>query len=54
MSILILGLLIFFGMHLIPSFAGFRRMIISKTGEKRYKVIYSIFSLLGIILRLFP
>jgi len=50
MSILILGLLIFFGMHLIPSFAGFRRMIISKTGEKRYKVIYSIFSLLGIIL----
>jgi len=50
MSTLILGLLIFFGMHLIPSVPGFRRMIISKAGEKRYKAIYSISSLLGIIL----
>jgi len=50
MNILILGLLIFFGMHLVPGFVEFRRTLISKMGEGPYKGLYSIISLLGIVL----
>jgi len=36
MYILILGILIFFGVHLIPNFVNFRLKLIKRLGEGRY------------------
>lgn len=39
MDILLLGITIFFGVHLVPSFVNFRDKVISRLGEAKYKGI---------------
>jgi uncharacterized membrane protein len=50
MYILLLGLSIFFGIHLVPGLVGFRRRIITKLGEGTYQELYSVIALTGLIL----
>ncbi|RDH81606.1 MAG: hypothetical protein DIZ80_16170 [endosymbiont of Galathealinum brachiosum] len=50
MDILLLGITIFFGVHLVPSFVNFRKKAINGLGEARYKGLYSITALLGLVL----
>lgn len=50
MDILLLGLAIFFGVHLVPSFVGFRIKLISKLGMARYMGLYSIIALIGLVI----
>ena len=50
MEILLLGTLIFFGVHLVPSFVKFREKLIIKLGEGKYKGLYSATALIGLIL----
>lgn len=50
MDILLLGLAIFFGVHLVPSFVSFRLKVISKLGLAKYKGVYSITALIGLVL----
>lgn len=51
MLLFILGLIIFFGAHLITALArGARSAIISKLGERLYKGLYSLISLSGFVL----
>jgi uncharacterized membrane protein len=50
MYIILLGILIFFGIHLVPGLVGFRRKIITSLGEGLYRGLYSIISLTGLIL----
>jgi len=50
MYILLLGIFIFFGVHLVPSFVDFRLKLISKLGEGPYKGLYSLLALVGLIL----
>lgn len=51
MSVLILGLILFLGTHSIRIVApGFRQKIIDRRGEKSWKVIYTVISLLGVAL----
>ena len=50
MEILLLGVIIFFGVHLVPSFVNFRDKVISRLGEAKYKGLYSIAALIGLIL----
>jgi len=50
MDILLLGLTIFFGVHLVPSFVGFRAKVINSLGEAKYMGLYSITALIGLIL----
>ncbi|MCH7881181.1 MAG: NnrU family protein [Proteobacteria bacterium] len=50
MYIILLGLSIFFGIHLVPGLVGLRRRIITSLGERPYQVLYSIISLIGLIL----
>lgn len=45
MYILLLGLSIFFGIHLVPGLVGFRRRIITKLGEGTYQGLYSVISI---------
>lgn len=50
MDILLLGLAIFFGIHLVPSFVSFRVKVISKLGMAKYMGLYSITALIGLVI----
>jgi uncharacterized membrane protein len=50
MSILILGLVLFLGMHSLSTQRARREALISQWGESVYKAIYSIVSLIGFVL----
>jgi uncharacterized membrane protein len=50
MLYLVLGLVLFCGIHLFPAFAKLRPMLITKIGENSYKGLFSIISLAGIVL----
>lgn len=50
MAILIAGLIVFFGVHLVPMFPQFKGTLQSRIGEMRFKGIYSLVSLGGFTL----
>lgn len=50
MGILILGLTLFLGIHLLPVMAGLRTRLFSAMGEKRYKGVFSVISAAGLVL----
>lgn len=50
MKLLILGLVIFIGVHLLPSFVSVRLAIINRLGPGAYKGLFSLLSLLGLVL----
>lgn len=50
MTTLIVGLLVFFGIHLLPSFESTRNSLVARLGEGPYKVGYSLVSILGFVL----
>jgi len=47
MTTLIIGLIVFFGVHFLPVFADRRARYISKIGELPYKGVYAVVSLVG-------
>ena len=49
MIVMIIGLVIFFGMHLVP-ITGVKSLLIERVGEKKYQGIFSIISLVGFII----
>jgi len=50
MEILILGLVLFLGIHLLPVLAGARNALFARMGEKGYKGMFSVVSALGLVL----
>jgi uncharacterized membrane protein len=50
MRLLVIGMLLFIGMHLLPMFAGLRRRLIARLGDKRYKGLFALVSLAGFVL----
>ncbi len=50
MGILLLGLALFLGIHLVPALPRKRHKLIKMVGEKNYKLIYSITAFIGLIL----
>ena len=51
MGLLILGLVIFLGAHSISIVGeGWRNSLVSKLGDAPYKIVYSVASLIGLIL----
>ena len=53
MTLLIFGLLLFIGTHLIPAFPKLRESIISKLKPSGYNAVFSILSLISIVLIVF-
>ena len=53
MSILIVGLILFFGMHLVPTLGGVRENLVGRLGENQYKGLFSLLSFIGLILIVF-
>mgnify|MGYP000158251521 FL=1 len=50
MWIFILGLVIFFGTHLLPADTGLRASLRDRMGEGTYRVVYSIVAFVGLVL----
>jgi uncharacterized membrane protein len=50
METMILGLAIFFAIHLLPTFSAVRSMLLLKLGEKTYKGIFALISFAGLAL----
>jgi uncharacterized membrane protein len=50
LTILILGLVLFLGIHLVPALPQVKARFFDAFGEKRYKIIFSILSAIGLTL----
>ena len=48
MNILILGMIIFIGIHLVPCSPSFKAGIVNKMGDKGYKTMFSLASFIGL------
>ncbi len=53
MALLIIGLILFLGAHLAPTFTDFHADLVRKLGEKPYKGVFSLISLAGFVLIIF-
>lgn len=50
MSLLIVGLLIFFAIHMVPSMPDLRERTVSWLGSGRYRLLFAIIALIGFVL----
>ncbi|MDB5761662.1 MAG: NnrU family protein [Herminiimonas sp.] len=50
MIILVSGLVLFLGVHLVPTLPGMRNRLLESYGEKRYKGVFALISALGLAL----
>jgi uncharacterized membrane protein len=50
---LILGLILFIGAHLVPTFSGFREGLVARFGLNGYKLVVTLPSLAGLILTIY-
>jgi uncharacterized membrane protein len=49
-ALLIVGLILFIGVHVLPSFSGLRSALVARLGEPGYKILFSLVALAGLIL----
>jgi uncharacterized membrane protein len=49
-ALLIWGLVLFIGIHVVPSFAGLRAALAGRLGENGYKALFSLVSIAGLVL----
>ncbi len=50
MNLLMLGIVLFIGVHLLPSFVSARRAVMERLGPGAYKGLFSLLSLAGLVL----
>jgi uncharacterized membrane protein len=50
MALLVIGLLIFFLIHVVPTLPNVRRRLVQTLGEAAYKAVFSIVSIIGVAL----
>lgn len=50
MNILISGIVIFFGIHLLPGMVSLRRNLVDRLGDKVYQGVYALIALAGFVL----
>ena len=50
MSLFILGLIVFFGVHLVPTSQPARAALVARLGENGYKIGFSVASLIGFVM----
>ncbi|MFE8069939.1 NnrU family protein [Marinobacteraceae bacterium S3BR75-40.1] len=50
MAVLILGLVLFLGVHSVPMVGGLRSALLTRLGENGYKGLFSVVSLVGLVL----
>jgi uncharacterized membrane protein len=50
MALLIAGLILFIGIHVLPSFGGSRNALVAGLGEGGYKILFSLIAAAGLVL----
>ena len=50
MTLLIVGIIVFLGVHLLPTFHDVRETLIGRLGENGYKALFSLLSIVGFVL----
>lgn len=50
MQLLIAGLVIFLGIHLVPALPALRASVVKASGENRYKAVFSLLSAAGLVM----
>jgi uncharacterized membrane protein len=50
MTLLIIGIAVFLGIHLLPTVGGLRGRLVGRLGENGYKVLFSLLSIAGFVL----
>ena len=50
MTLLIIGIVVFLGIHTLPTIPGLRDRLISRFGENGYKAFFSLLSIAGFVL----
>ncbi|MCJ7528911.1 MAG: NnrU family protein [Methyloceanibacter sp.] len=50
MTLLIIGIVVFLGIHVLPTIAGLRDRLVSRFGENGYKIFFSLLSIAGFAL----
>jgi len=50
MTILIIGLILFFAMHFVPALPDFKQSLIERFGKMGYRGLFSILSLIGLVM----
>ena len=50
MTLLIIGIVVFLGLHLLPTFSGLRETLVGRLGENGYKALFSLLSVAGFVL----
>ena len=53
MALLIAGLVLFFGIHLVPTVPALRARLVDASGEERYRLIFALLAALGLALIVF-
>jgi len=50
MALLIIGIVVFLGVHSVPAFPHVREALIGRFGEVGYKIVFAVFSIVGFVL----
>jgi uncharacterized membrane protein len=50
MTLLIVGIVVFLGLHLLPTLSGLRETLVGRLGENGYKALFSLLSTAGFVL----
>jgi uncharacterized membrane protein len=50
MTLLIIGIVVFLGLHLLPTVSGWREELVGRFGENGYKALFSLLSIAGFVL----
>ena len=50
MTLLIAGIVVFLGLHLLPTLPGLREKLVSRFGENGYKALFSLVSVAAFVL----
>ena len=49
MTLLIVGIVVFLGLHLLPTLSGLRETLVGRLGENGYKALFSLLAIAGCI-----
>ena len=50
MALLVVGIIVFLGIHILPTIPGLREALVGRLGETGYKVFFSLLSIAGFVL----
>jgi uncharacterized membrane protein len=50
MALLVVGIIVFLGIHMLPTLSGLREALIGRLGEAGYRVLFSLLSIAGFVL----